>query len=57
MIFIAAIAVSLDPRTTAPVAVSVVTSFLIVSIIQYAITKKKKAADASDIGDTPAAAT
>jgi H+/Cl- antiporter ClcA len=57
MTFIAAIAVSLDPRTTAPVAVSVITSFLLVSIIRYVIANRKQAAAASDVDDAPAAAT
>jgi len=57
MTFIAAIAVSLDPRTTAPVAVSVITSFLLVSIIRYVIANRKQAVDASDADDAPAGAT
>jgi len=55
MTFIAAIAVSLDPRTTAPVAVAVITSFLTVSVIRYTITTRNQAAATSDgIGEAAA---
>jgi hypothetical protein len=55
MTFIAAIAVSLDPTTTAPIAVSVVTSYLVVSFIRFAITRRRET-DAEP-GDTSAAVT
>jgi hypothetical protein len=42
MTFIAAVAVALDPRTTAPVAVAVITSYLLVSTVRYLLAKKRR---------------
>jgi H+/Cl- antiporter ClcA len=44
MVFIAAIALYLDAETTAPVAVAVVTSYLIVAGLRYGIAKRREAA-------------
>lgn len=41
MTFIAAIAVALDPRTTAPVAVAVITSYLLVATIRYVLANRR----------------
>ncbi len=43
MTFIAAVAVALDPRTTAPVAVAVITSYLIISTVRYLLKKRRDA--------------
>jgi hypothetical protein len=42
MTFIAAVAVALDPRTTAPVAVAVITSYLLVSTVRYLLAKRRE---------------
>lgn len=42
MTFIAAVAVALDPRTTAPVAVAVITSYLLVSIARFLLAKRRE---------------
>lgn len=42
MTFIAAIAISLDPRTVAPVATAVIVSFLTVSIARYAVSQRRR---------------
>lgn len=44
MVFIAAIALYLDAETTAPVAVAVVTSYLIVAVVRYGIAKRRQTA-------------
>ncbi len=49
MVFIAAIALALGAETTAPVAVAVVTSYLIVASVRYAMSKRRAA-----MGDTAA---
>ena len=41
MTFIAAVAVALDPRTTAPVAVAVITSYLLVASVRYALANRR----------------
>ncbi len=43
MVFIAAVALALGAETTAPVAVAVVTSYLIVAGVRYALSKRKAA--------------
>jgi len=44
MVFIAAIALALGAETTAPVAVAVLTSYLVVAAIRYGLSKKRNAA-------------
>ena len=46
MVFIAAIAMSLGPETVAPVAVAVVTSYLVVAIVRYLISHRAATATA-----------
>ena len=48
MTFIAAVAVALDPRTTAPVAVAVITAYLLVSTARYILARRRESvADAA----------
>lgn len=50
MVFIAAIALALGAETTAPVAVAVVTSYLIIAVVRYALSKyKERTGDAAPI--------
>ena len=53
MIFIAVVALALGAETTAPVAVAVVTSYLIVAAVRYAVSRRRAAAQ----GATTARAT
>jgi hypothetical protein len=39
--FIAIVGVALDPTTAAPVAVAVITSYLLVSVVRYGISKRR----------------
>ena len=58
MVFIAAIALALGAETTAPVAVAVVTSYLLIGAIRFAASKARAARqDAGDGGTGPAAST
>jgi hypothetical protein len=41
MTFIAIVGVALDPTTAAPVAVAVITSYLLVSVVRYGISKRR----------------
>ena len=50
MTFIAAIAVSLDPRTIAPVAVAVITAYLTIAIARYALGTRRATAGDDDAG-------
>ncbi|MGB5656005.1 MAG: hypothetical protein WBN35_05265, partial [Acidimicrobiia bacterium] len=45
--FIAAIAMSLGPESVAPVAVAVVTSYLVVAVARYFLTERRSAAGAA----------
>ncbi len=53
MIFIAAIAISLDPRTTGPVAVAVATSYLLIATIRYVASQRKHAPGNAAPGAAP----
>jgi H+/Cl- antiporter ClcA len=53
MVFIAAIALALGPESTAPVAVAVVTSYLVVAVIRYAISNRRAAANGAATAGAP----
>lgn len=55
MVFISAIALALGAETTAPVAVAVVTSYLIVAGVRYALSKRRAATGDSTPGETASA--
>lgn len=53
MVFIAAIALALGAEATAPVAVAVVTSYLIVAAVRYALSKRRAATGDPTPAETP----
>ena len=53
MVFIAAIALALGAEATAPVAVAVVTSYLIVAAVRYALSKRRAATGDPAPAETP----
>lgn len=53
MVFIAVIALALGAETTAPVAVAVLTSYLVVAAVRYPISKSRTASEDSAPTGTP----